>query len=326
MYSFACPSCNNKLDAKFRFCPHCGYDLTTPIVCPNCQYPNETNSKYCQECGTPLKNQTSDSKPRSIPQKPPVTTFTEEIEDPPGSGITIEFPYSSAQSFDFALNCAQRFSTFKQYGNDKKAIYRVTFQPADMDQATELVENLKGWRRRVVYVNGEKVTWESVFSFTYCYEKKKASFKPEIYCFGFENDWEFNIWGCIQAHLPFSDHAQWFCWGSWLNEKGDWEFDKERIRYELQKALYPFRYCPALQPELIQDAISALPDVVNPTKDRNWKFVERYGEEATPGLVIVTERYGFREKVVMKGVCPNGTGAFKELAKRMKHRLPQMKQ
>ncbi len=317
----ACPSCGKELTSEFRFCPYCGHDMQKPIVCPVCQYPNESNSKFCQECGAPLRDMVS-SKPQKKSNVAAKQTAVVEIEPPANSGITIEFPYSSAQTFDFAVECARRFTTFRQYGEDKKAIYRITFDPQDMASALELVEHLKGWRRRVVYVDGEKVTWDSVFSFAWCYERKRASFKPEFYCFGYENEYEFNVWGCIQAHLPFTEQAQWFCWGTWLNNRGDWRFDKERIRHELQKALYPYRFCPALQPQLIEDVLAALPDVVNPSKDKNWKFVERWGDENLPGLVVTVNRFGIQEKVVMKGVSPSGQGALKDLARRMRFRLP----
>lgn len=322
MTQSTCPSCNAELAGEFRFCPNCGHDLQKPIVCPNCEYPNESNSKFCQECGIPLRGtQSTKARPKLKITEPQAAIV--EIGPPPTSGITVEFPHSSAQSFDFAVECAKKFSTFRQYGEDKKALYRVTFEPHEMDLATELAEHLKGWRRRTVYVDGEKVTWESVFSFTWCYARKRASFKPELYCFGYENEYEFNVWGCIQAHLPFTENGQWFCWGAWLNNKGDWKFDKERIRHELQKTLYPYRFCPALQQGLLEDVLNALPDVVNPNKDKNWRFVERWEDESLPGLVVTVNRFGAQEKVVMKGVCPNGQGALKELAKRMRFRLPQ---
>ncbi|MBE0681704.1 MAG: zinc ribbon domain-containing protein [Anaerolineales bacterium] len=314
-----CPSCKKELVNDFRFCPHCGYDLKKPVVCSNCQYSNEGNSKFCQECGTPLYS-TSNTKAetKNAEAEPEILVG---MEPPSKNGITIEFPFSTAQSFDFAVEAAKKFPTFKKFGQDKKALYRITIQPNEMETLAELLEHLKGWRKRTVYVNGEKVTWDSVFAFGWCHEKKKASFKPEFYCFGYENEYQLNAWGCIQANLSFTENAQWFCWGKWLSDKGDWKFDKERIFHELQKTLYQYRFCPALRPELIQDVLNALPDVVNPTKDKNWKFVERWGEENSPGLTVTVNRFGFNEKVVMKGVSPNGQGAIKEMAKRMKFPL-----
>lgn len=323
MEQITCPSCNTELKEQFRFCPNCGYDLNKPIVCPNCHYENESNSKFCQECGTALlKSNDVKTKPKKAEPAPDVILT---IEDPPRNGITVEFPYSTAQSFDFAVASARQFPTFKQFGTDKKAIYRVTVQPGETNSLADLLEHLKGWRKRTVYVDGEKVTWESVFSFRWCYEKKKASFKPEYYCFGYENEWEFNVWGCIQAHLPFISNAQWCNWGKWVNNKGDWEFDKERIRHELQKNLYSYRFCPALRPELITDVLNAFPDVVNPAKDKNWEFVESWGDDSVQGLKVITTRFGYKEEVVMKGVAPKGKGAIKDMAKRMKYSLPSFR-
>lgn len=317
-----CPSCASDLQEDFRFCPYCGRDLLKPLLCPNCGFENESNSRFCQECGTPLRVSPTvpPSPAKATRTKPDVAT--PELEPPPQAGITIEFPYSSSQSFDFAVKAAAGFPSFHQYGQEKKAIYRVTLQPAELDSALDLLENMKGWRRRTVYVDGEKVTWDSVFSYEWCYRRKKASFKPEFYCFGYDNEYEFNVWGCIQSHLPFTENAEWFTWGQWMNNKGDWKFDKERIRHSLQKALYTYRFCPALQPELVEDVLAAISDVVNPSRDKNWKFVEEWGEGTTPGLVVTVDRFGIKQKVTMKGVAPVGQGALKELAKRMKHRLP----
>jgi double zinc ribbon protein len=317
----SCPSCSLAVAGEFRFCPHCGYDLHQPIVCPDCQYANESNSKFCQECGLGLRTGQS-SKTRSKRSASPAQGTVMEIEPPPSSGITIEFPFSTAQSFDFAVESARKFPTFREYGKDKKAVYRVTFASSQIDSSLDLVEHLKGWRRRTVYVDGEKVTWDSVFSFTWCHERKKVSYKPELYCFGYESEYEYNIWGCIQARLPFAENANWFCWGRWLNENGDWQFDKERIRHELEKNLYAYRFCPALQPGLVEDVLQALPDIVNPIKDSNWKFVERWGDESAPSLLVVVDRYGFKEQVLMKGVCPNGRNVLKDMAKKLKFRLP----
>ncbi len=158
---------------------------------------------------------------------------------------------------------------------------RVTFDPLDMASELELLRAFERLATNVVYVDSEKVTWDSVFSFAWCYEKKSLASNPNSTALATKTNMG------VQHHrvapwrtLPFTENSQWFCWGSWLNNRGDWRFDKERIRHELQKALYQYRFCPALQPELVEDALNALPDVVNPNKNKNWKFVERWGTKA----------------------------------------------
>jgi double zinc ribbon protein len=319
-----CPSCKTALTSKYRFCPNCGHDLEKPIICPNCEYRCESLAKFCQECGASLikkngeketvKNKSQEAQSNKI-----------EIDPPSMNGITIEFPYSTSQTFDLAIESSKMFTTFKQFGEYKKAIYRVTFQPDEMDTAIDLIEYLKGWRRRIVYVDGQKVPWETISSFLWCYRKQKASYRPEFYCFGYDQEYELNIWGCMQAHMPFTTYSRWFCWGTWLNNQGDWKFDKERIRHELQKTLYPYRFCPAMQHGIIEDAINALPDVVNPKNDINWKFIEKWGDDISSFSTIAISRPGYQGRVAVIGVCPNGKGALKELVKKMNSsRIPHI--
>lgn len=307
-----CPACNAKVKAEFAFCPNCGHNLRAPVICPSCQTSNEPTARFCVSCGATLS--TAASSPASIPD-------LIELEPPPTFGITIEFPFSSSQSFDFAVAEARKHPSFKQFGEGKKAIYRVSIpDQADLAELVELATQLKGWRSRVVYVNGEKVQWDSVFGFMWCYSSRATSFDATKYCFGhFAPSYQaqYNIWGCIQANMPFSDFADWFAFGKWVGENGDWEFDKERIRHELLVRLHNVRMCPALRADLIQDALAAIPDRVNPKKDKGWKFVEDYSYGATITFNLFDG--SSQDKVVYKSVAPEGTDALKEILKRMKY-------
>lgn len=142
-----CPSCNSEgLKPEYRFCPYCGYELGLPISCPKCGYENESNSKFCQECGTSLfSKRTKKEKPPRKTSEPSISVS--EIPQPPSNGITIEFPFSTAGSFDFAVQSAKNFPTYQQFGEKKKTLYRINFDPVEMESAMELVEHLKGWRK-----------------------------------------------------------------------------------------------------------------------------------------------------------------------------------
>lgn len=243
------------------YCPKCGAEVDTDAdpahigderdfaFCPNNDCLEVINLKYDKYT---CVDENLSSLPPTLARRPPGNEPKQEpalsvkIEPPPTTTITIEFPFSTSQTFDFAVSEAAKHPSFKQFGEGKKAVYRVTYERSDLIAATELLEYLKGWRRRVVYVGEQKVPWDSVFGFLWCFQRKQGCFKPEYYCFGYENEWEFNIWGCIQARLPFKEGAEWFCWGRFINDQGDWQFNKERICHEIQKNLHPYRFCPAL--------------------------------------------------------------------------------
>jgi hypothetical protein len=246
-----------------------------------------------------------------------------ESEPIPKSGVTIEFGYSSSPNFDLAINEAELFPSYRVFGEGKKSTCRINFNQLDIESTMELVRLVKGWKSSRIFIDGERTTWDAVYSFLWCYENRCASFKPDLYCYGYENNHELNIWGCTQARIPFTDYTPLAEWGKWIDNKGTWQFDKERIRHELQVALYKYRFCPAIQLDLIEDVINAFPEKVNPNKNKNWKFVESWGDDGiSGGLIIKTMRFGFEDKVVMKGVAPNGVGAIKEIISRMKHKLP----
>jgi len=311
-----CENCGFTLQDNFLFCPGCGKDLQKQRVCLECGFENEKDANFCQKCGNSMK-----LKVQPKPEEKESGFKEAHKTEIPSFGVTIEFPYSSSQTFEFAVEEAKKYPSFSQFGDGKKAIHRVTFSLEEMELASKLAEYLKGWRSRIVYVDGEKVPWDTVFSFTWCYGKKQASYKPELYCFGYENEWQHNIWGCINSGLYFRENDDWFCWGNFTDKKGTWRFDKERIRHELEKNLYPYRFCPAFKEGRVEEVLTAFPDEVNPTKDGNWKFIESW-EDNVPGLIVTVNRYGYKEKVIMKGVCPNGYGALKEMAKKLKFKLP----
>ena len=309
-----CISCGaNDLQEDFKYCPYCGEKLITPGKCPICEFINDNHAKFCQECGTPLTSHNKSEKIEVL-----------DYESVPKQGITIEFGYSSSPNFDLAYSEASNFPSFKQFGEGKKATHRIFFDSSDITSTIELVEYIRGWKSSRIYIDGERSTWENVYSFTWCMNGRNSSFKPELYCFGYENDFELNLWGCKQARMAFREHADWFEWGEWINKNGDWKFDKERIQHELQIELFKYRYCPYLDLALVEDVLNAIPEIVNPTKNKNWKFIESWSSDSlTSGLRIITKRFGYEDEVVMKCVAPNGAGAIKEIIHRMRHKIPK---
>ena len=77
-----------------------------------------------------------DDKPRVDASSPEVLYHT---EPPPGHGVTIEFPFSTSASFDFAVESARALPGFRQFGEAKKALYRVTLDPSALDDRARLL-------------------------------------------------------------------------------------------------------------------------------------------------------------------------------------------
>lgn len=244
---------------------------------------------------------------------------TFELPPPPSEGITIEFPFSTSQALDFAIREAQKQISFVKFGDGRKAVYRVTYHPFQMPAVLDLIEYLKGRRLRTVYVDGEKVPWKSVFQFAWCLEKKKSSLRPEYYCLGYDHRERFiNFWGCIHSGLYLFPYAPWHSWGKIVDENGAWRFNKKRFKEEIQRNLYLYRFCPELDLTLVNDLIDAFPDQVNPGRDKEWEYVETWGISTFMPVLEIPRRY----PSTISGVRPRGLGFLKEMARRVKRRIP----
>lgn len=262
--------------------------------CKQCKKLLDADARFCSACGVEQE-----------------VELLKDVEDSLSKGITVEFPLSKYASFECALAEAKKLSTFQELGEGKARIYRVSCELDSIEDLLPLVGQMKGWNSRTVYLEGEKVVWGSVFSFSECFERKKSSYKPEFYCLGYERSYFQNIWGCINTGLAFHEHAEWFAWGHWLNKKGDWEFDKKKIRRELEKSLFPYRFCPALKLDFVEKVLSAFPDVINTRTDKNWEIVTRWNV----GI--------YKDAPGVKYARPKGPGAMNAIIRKIGRNLPK---
>ncbi len=356
MYESTCSDCGLVLKEEFNFCPNCG----SPVAHNGFSTPEVKIIDVLETTGGPLqvdvlaertglevkdilvhlltlelkstvrqmagkqfvlvKSKPAHATPKQLEHRSPAK-LGEGIEPTPTS-VTIEFRFSTSPSYEFAVEAAKKFEGYQATGRDKKVVHQVTVPFEEIESLRSLLEYLKGFRNRAVLLDGVKTLWDSVFSFMGCLDRKRESFKPELYCFGDVSSDNLNIVGCIHAMVPFNSYAAWCCYGRWLNEDGDWEFDKERIRFEIRKHLHTYKLCPALDLSRIEDFLAALPNIVNPLRDKTWKFVEQYGAENASGFKFKTERYGIEMTATAKGAAPNGKDAVLEIGKKLKIKLP----
>lgn len=299
-----CKSCGKEVVRdSYQFCPQCGFEVAKMFNCNSCKAELATGSKFCSTCGEPVE---------SVTEKKKVKPVKKAQLPPPSDGVTIEFKFSTAMSFENALLEAQDLEGFEQYGEGKKAVYRVNAKADDLLTLSVLVEKLAPMRSKSVYIDQELTPWDDIFGFVGCLNLKLKSYKPEYYCFGYDDEDRLNPWGCLHTGIGFLYHHQWFKWGNWLNEAGDWAFDKSRIRHRIEKDLYSCKNCPSLDLEHVEKILEALPDVVNPNNDENWEF-ERGWRDEDEGLEIVAEWHGVLRKEVMVGVKPKAKKVIKKL-------------
>ncbi len=237
--------------------------------------------------------------------------------------VVVEFRRSSSANFEFALEEAKKFPTFSQEGK----VYRVTLHsPEDLIQAVHLIYLIERWKGAVIYVGNQRYSPREIFAFVRCYKERMTSYRPALYCFGLDDPsyYRLNLWGCHQSGLLFRSGSKLWTYGRWLNKRGDWAFDKERILHELRRELWPYRYCPALDWSIIEPIVQAFPDRVNPYRDPNWRFVRSWNDMA-PGLRVrvIESRFGveFEDEFIAIGVEPATPAALQKILARARVHL-----
>ncbi len=234
----------------------------TTLECPQCGYTNEGNSKFCQECGKTLGSEIVEA-----------VTDGEAIEPL----FSIEFPFSSSANYEFAVEAAKKSPSYVVEGEGKKLLHRTSFTKEQIDPLLELIERLKGWRNRTVYVEGKKMPWDAAFGWTQCYQRRQSAYDVGRYCFG-EQAYEHNIWGCSRLGLSLLPYEPWLAYGK-MDQSGTFHFDKARIEHELNTGLAELRLCPALDEKEVRQAIAAFPEKVNPEQDKGWEYVTEHNDD-----------------------------------------------
>lgn len=93
-------------------------------------------------------------------------------------------------------------------------------------------------------------------------------------------------------------------------------FDKQRIRHELETALYRYRFCPHMRTELAEAVLRYFPEQVEVTEGGDWKYNRSY--EALTGTIKIIERQesgglGFTSEYHSDGVRPRNLKLLGEI-------------
>ncbi len=267
-------------------------------ACPICAANVPREAKFCPECGCSLE----------MSDKAAAVAVEYMI---PSAGIAIEFAESTASGFVDAVRKAKVAPENAECVKGKRIWYMAAWPKEKISDAAKLVEDLKGMRNRKVWVDAKESRWDDVFGFTWCSEQRNSAYRPFEYCFGVD-DKRLNIWGCKNARMDWATWSEWFSYGSFKKGgllKGGhvFEFDKKRIRHELETNLYKFRFCPHLNFKLIEAVLENLPDQVEVNLKGDWTYKRDY--EESPRSIKIKEKtveggYTYTDEYYTSGVAP----------------------
>ena len=277
--------------------------------CANCNSKIDSNAKFCPECGTPVTDEKVEPSINVSYEIPPI-------------GITIEFAESTSASFADALSGQKNAPINQTSIKGKKNWYLANWPEKDFNKPLKLIDALKGMRNRKVYVDGEEQNWDDIWGFTWCAEQRNSAYKPIKYCFGLDEN-RFNIWGCKQSRMDWSEWANWFTYGSFekvglLKNQVVFKFNKEKIKHELSTNLFKCKFCPHIRFDFIEKVLNKFPSEVIINDKSDWKYKRDYNEVLGAIKVIsktTDNGYTYTDEFYSSGVVPKSISIGMELIK-----------
>jgi hypothetical protein len=108
--------------------------------------------------------------------------------------------------------------------------------------------------------------------------------------------------------MDWTGWADWFGYGK-FRKKDVFEFDKDRIRHELETNLYKVRFCPCLQTQFVSTVLQLLPDEVRISDRSGWAYKKEY--EQGPNSIKIVEKkvqngFAYEDEFWASGVSPVG--------------------
>jgi hypothetical protein len=275
----SCPNCSTKADAKARFCPNCGTQLSNIIEESTKTYFEIPKTGHVIEFSE--SNAANFSKALEIAKKAP--NFQTLLRGNKNWYIAA-WP---EESFIDVVRLADELGGVR----NRRYYYNGSEVP---------------WEEAFAFIRCAKQRNSAYRPTEYCFGKDENRINP----WGCKQiDLYWTEWAQWFSYGKFKKSG-------FFKSTYTWVFDKERIRHEVMTNLHYYRRCPYLRPDLIEAVLKVLPEEVEISPTSGWKFNRTY--EETPGSIKIVEierssGYEFKTEYFADGVRPIGLSVLRQI-------------
>ncbi len=210
--------------------------------------------------------------------------------------IVTEFERTRSINFQRAVDLAETHPEFTPLMDERNVlIYRNIYRKEDLAQFQAMYRIIKNWKGAKLYINGERVAYDTIGLGIHCYvqtvlsgDKQAATSEA---CHRFLPKESCPISGCIgcrRSHVsmqwqgrPSPDIPVWFAFGS-LDHHHVYHLHVEHLESAAMSELLDYHFCPLLDIEKIQQFIYTLPRKIDPRKDREWQYSRKHNTSHPP--------------------------------------------
>lgn len=188
--------------------------------------------------------------------------------------VKISFGKSTSKKRDEAIGFIERQDTFERIEGEDDVIYSAFFNIEDIENLYTMLDYTSGWKSQKIELDGEPIHSTKLRNSLWCYKEKIKNGKSLDYCHTNEWDGSINKFGCKNFYFSELEQNFWREYGYVDTQKGEWVFDKEKIKKEIDRQFEQLSICPIFKSEKILKLFKSIPDRVDPKTDTSWSFID----------------------------------------------------
>ena len=234
--------------------------------------------------------------------------------------VKISFGRSSSKKRQEAIEFISNQTSFIKDGDGVDAHYSAEFSTSDIYSLFKMLDLTSGWKSQRIEINSEEVHSTKLRNSLWCYRQKCEEKAGREWCMISEyNENKSNPFNCRQIQFHQFESGNWDDFGYIDSDNGDWVFDKQRIKEELESNIIRLNYCPLLESDKILKVADELPERLNPKINLDWafksqdyktwiwyngKWISSWGDDKFPSfaMMIGIERISKKERnEIIKG-------------------------
>jgi hypothetical protein len=227
--------------------------------------------------------------------------------------IKISFGKSTSKKRNEAISFIEKQEKFEKMEENGDIVYSAYFGIRDIENLYTMLDYTSGWKTQKIELDEKSIHSTKLRNSLWCYREKVKTGKSLDYCRKNEWDGSVNRFGCKSFYFNELEQNSWREYGYIDTKNGEWIFDKEKIKQEINNQLEQLNFCPIFNSDKILKLFKSIPDKVNPQIDISWSFVDNnfdlwswkndhwkneWGEKKFPGysLVVGVEKNSKRNK------------------------------
>ena len=188
--------------------------------------------------------------------------------------IKISFGKSISKKREEAIIFIEKQKTFEKIEEKGDTIYSAYFDIENIENLYTMLDYTSGWKTQNIEIDGKPIHSTILRNGLWCYKEKVKTGKSLDYCRKNEYDGSVNKFGCKNFYFNELEQNSWQEYGYIDSQNGEWIFNKDKIKKEIDRQFQQLSVCPIFKPDKILKLFENIPEKVNPKIDNSWSFVD----------------------------------------------------